>query len=417
MNWLSARLALFALLAIAALGVAACGDDDDDDGGNGGSGGSGEEQKAESGPIKIGAAVDQTKLMKFFDGPALAAAQIRADEINAAGGVDGRMIEFDIQNTRLDPERTKAAASDLVNGGADILWVTCDVDWATPAVQEGISANLLTVAPCIGTDQMSPKRFGEQGKLAFSFGNVAQDEGAALAELANEKGWKSATIVTDKSIVYTQNACQAFKQRFEELGGTVAAEESFTEGDGTINNVVRSVNNEDADTIAMCATTQQDLPAFVSGVRGGGNKTPIIGPWSIDGPFWLPKSKSVANEIYLVTYASVYGDDPNPEVKKLIAEMEKAGAPPATGGFVTGAAAIDGIVAAIKENNGSTDGPALAESMESFTDLETISGNVSFNEDFHSAFGREYRVIEIKNGKPRFAGTVEAGEPVTFEEG
>ncbi len=85
MNWLSARLALLALLAIAALGVAACGDDDDG-GGDGASGGS-EEQKAESGPIKIGAAVDQTKLMKFFDGPALAAAQIRADEINAGGGV------------------------------------------------------------------------------------------------------------------------------------------------------------------------------------------------------------------------------------------------------------------------------------------------------------------------------------------
>jgi branched-chain amino acid transport system substrate-binding protein len=416
MNWLSARLALLALLAIAALGVAACGDDDDD-GGDGGSGGSGEEQQAESGPIEIGAAVDQTKLMKFFDGPALAAAQIRADEINAAGGVDGRMIEFNVQNTRLDPERTKAAASDLVNDGADILWVTCDVDWATPAVQEGISADLLTVAPCIGTDQMSPKRFGEQGKLAFSYGNVAQDEGAALAELANQKGWKSATIVTDKSIVYTQNACQAFKQRFEELGGTVAAEESFTEGDGTINNVVRNVNDTDADTIAMCATTQQDLPAFVSGVRGGGNKTPIMGPWSIDGPFWLPKSKSVSDDIYLVTYASVYGDDPNAEVRNLIEQMEKAGTPPATGGFVTGAAAIDGIVAAIKENNGSTDGEALAESMEGFTDLDTISGKVSFNEEFHTAFGREYRVIEIKNGKPRFAGTVEAGEPVTFEEG
>jgi len=416
MNWLSARLALLALLAIAAFGATACGDDDDD-GGDGGSGGSGEEQKAESGPIKIGAAIDQTKLMKFFDGPALAAAQIRADEINAGGGVDGRQIEFTVQNTRLDPERTKSAAADLVNGGADIMWVTCDVDWATPAVQEGINANLLTVAPCIGTDQMSPKRFSDKGKLAFSYGNVAQDEGAALAELANEKGWKSATIVTDKSIVYTQNACQAFKQRFEENGGKIAAEESFTEGDGTINSVVRNVNDADADTIAICATTQQDLPAFVSGVRGGGNKTPIIGPWSIDGAFWLPKSKSVADNIYLVTYASIYGDDPNPDVRKLIEQLEEAGAPPATGGFVTGAAAIDGIVAAIKENNGSTDGEALAESMEGFTDLDTISGKVSFNEEFHSAFGREYRVIEIKNGKPRFAGTVEAGEPVTFEGG
>ena len=66
---------------------------------------------------------------------------------------------------------------------------------------EGTSAGLLTVAPCIGTDQMGPKRFGDAGRLAFSYGNVAQDEGAALAELANEKGWKTANVVTDKAIV------------------------------------------------------------------------------------------------------------------------------------------------------------------------------------------------------------------------
>jgi branched-chain amino acid transport system substrate-binding protein len=409
------RLALIATLLLALFGVPACGGDDDEGGGGGGGGGDGGGESAESGPIKIGAAVDQTKLMKFFDGPALGAAQIRADEINAEGGVDGRKIEFSVQNTRLDPERTKAAAADLIAQDADVMWVTCDVDWATPAVQEGTGAGLLTVAPCIGTDQMGPRRFGDQGKLAFSYGNVAQDEGAALAQLADEKGWKTANVVTDKSIAYTQNACQAFKQRFEELGGRVAADESFTEGDGTINSVVRNVNDSDADMIAMCATTQQDLPAFVSGVRGGGNRTPIAGPWSIDGAFWLPKGKGVADDIYVITYASVYGDDPNPEVRALIKKMEQSGNPPATGGFVTGAAAVDGIVEAIRENGGSTDGEALSKTMEGFTDLETISGDVSFNEQFHSAFGREYRVIEIQNGKPRFTGTIEAGEPVTFE--
>ncbi len=40
---------------------------------------------------------------------------------------------------------------------------------------------MLTIAPCIGTDQMGPKRFGSTGQLAFSFGNVAQDEGSAMA--------------------------------------------------------------------------------------------------------------------------------------------------------------------------------------------------------------------------------------------
>ena len=404
------RLAVIATMVLALLAVAGCGDDDDDDGGGGGG-----EATAEKGPITIGAAVDQTKLMKFFDGPALTAAQIQADQVNAEGGVNGRNIEFKVQNTRLDPARTKAAAVDLIDQGADVMWVTCDVDWATPSTQEGIQAGLLTVAPCIGTDQMGPKRFGDAGRLAFSYGNVAQDEGAALAELANEKGWKTANVVTDKAIVYTQNVCQAFKQRFEELGGKIASEESFTEGDGTINNVVSSVNDSKADTIAICATTQQDLPAFVSGVRGGGNTTPIMGPWSIDGSFWLPKSKSVADNIYVITYASVYGDDPDPAVRDLIAKMKKAGQPPATGGFVTGAAAVDGLVEAIKDNGGATDGEKLADTTEGFSGLATVSGDVSFSSEFHSAFGREYRVIEIQNGKPRFTGTVEAGEPVTFE--
>ena len=46
----------------------------------------------------------------------------------------------------------------------------------------------LTVAPCIGTDQMGPKRFGAKGRLAFSFGNVAQDEGSAMAAVRLEQG-------------------------------------------------------------------------------------------------------------------------------------------------------------------------------------------------------------------------------------
>jgi branched-chain amino acid transport system substrate-binding protein len=391
-----------ALVGLAGL-LAACGGDDEDTGGGGG--------QAEQGPIVIGAAIDQTKLMQFFDGPALAAAQLRAEEINANGGIDGRKIEFRVKDTRLDPERTRAAALELIEGGADILWVTCDVDWATPSAQVGISEGKLTVAPCIGTDQMGPKRFGDEGKLAFSFGNVAQDEGAALAQLAMDQGFKTVNVVTDKSIAYTQNVCAAFTNRFEELGGQVAAQESFTEGDGTINRVVNGVDASEADANAICATTQQDLPTFVSGVRGLGNDTPIIGPWSIDGAFWLPKSDRVADNIMLVTYASVYGDDPNEEVRSLIEQLTAEDTPPATGGFVAGAAAVDGIVAAIEETGGSTEGEELATALEGMQDLETISGAISFSPEFHTVFGREYRIIEIQDGKPAFVDMVKAESP------
>jgi branched-chain amino acid transport system substrate-binding protein len=210
-----------ALLAALALGVAACGGGDEEGtpagteaGTTGGS--------AETGPITIGWAFDSSGQMAPFDGPALAAAKIRVEQLNGQGGVDGRKLEIktcDTQNN--DPARAKVCASTLLDGNADIIFVTCDVDFATPVVQEAISQGTLAVAPCIGTDQMGPKRFGEQGELAFSYGNAAQDEGSAMAEFAWQEGWKSAALATNTLLVYFKNVVEAFETRFTELGGEI----------------------------------------------------------------------------------------------------------------------------------------------------------------------------------------------------
>src|SRR4029079_311782 len=97
------------------------------------------------------------------------------------------------------PRGSPACAASLISKGAVIGLVTCDVDFATPAILTFLNKGLLTIAPCMGTDQMGPKRFGAaKGKLAFSFGNVAQDEGAAMAEYAyNVQHWTKAATVTD----------------------------------------------------------------------------------------------------------------------------------------------------------------------------------------------------------------------------
>ena len=145
----------------------------------------------EAQPIVIGWAFDGKGDMAPFDGPALAAAQIRVKQINAKGGVNGRTLQIitcDTQGNK--PAMAKSCARELIGGGAKVIFTTCDVDLAAPVVQEAINRGVLAVAPCIGTDQMGPKRFGTKGRLAFTFGNVAQDEGSAMAEYAWSKGWK-----------------------------------------------------------------------------------------------------------------------------------------------------------------------------------------------------------------------------------
>jgi branched-chain amino acid transport system substrate-binding protein len=382
-----------ALLAVLALAVAAVG-----------TGVGGSQTKAQA-PIVIGWAFDSKGAMAPFDGPALAAAQLRVKQLNAKGGVGGRPFQIKTCDTQGNKAATaKSCAASLLAKNADIIFTTCDVDFAAPVVQEAINRGKLAVAPCIGTDQMGPKRFGAKGKLAFSFGNVAQDEGSAMAEYAWRRGWRSAALATDTVIVYFKNVVQAFEARWKQLGGKIVAKESYQSlGSTNVQNAVSRLSRVQADVIVTStAGAFGALSTLVSGLRTLGNNTAILNSWAGDGTYWLPKSPQVTN-YYFVTYASVFGDDPVKAVNAL-AKSVKAG----TGGFLTGPAAIDGVAAAIRRAGGSTNGNALATQMEKFKGLPTISGKVSFSPKLHSVFGRQYRVMRIQNNKATYVGAVTA---------
>jgi branched-chain amino acid transport system substrate-binding protein len=356
-------------------------------------------------PIVIGWAYDSSGAMMPFDTPALAAAKLEIAKLNAKGGVLGRKIQLKTCDTQGNkPDIAKACALRLLGDKANVIFTTCDVDLAAPVVREAIDTNHLAIASCIGTDQMGPKRFGAKGRLAFSFGNVAQDEGSAMAQYAWSKGWRRAALATDTVIVYFKNVVQAFKARWKQLGGKIVAEETYQSlGGNNVQNVVTRLNGVKSDVIVTStAGAFGALSTMVSGLRSLGNNTPIINSWAGDGNYWLPTNPKVTN-YWFVTFASCFGDDPSKAVNKL-AKQVKAG----TGGFITGPSAIDGVATAIRRAHGSTSGIVLAKVMEKFRDVPTISGNVSFSRSIHTVFGRRYRVIKIQNNVPKVVGTIRA---------
>ena len=218
---------------------------------------------------------------------------------------------------------------------------TCDVDFAAPVIQTAINRGKLTVAACIGTDQMGPKRFGAKGRLAFSFGNVAQDEGSAMAEYAWKRGWRTASLATDTVIVYFRNVVQAFKARFTQLGGRIADEETYQSLGGnqaSWSNVVTRLNNDDADVIVTSTAPPfgAQVP-IITGLRTLGNNTPILNSWAGDGNYWYGTLDPKLSNYYYVTFASAFGDDPVKAVNALRDKYEAAIAKGgSTGAFVTG---------------------------------------------------------------------------------
>jgi len=383
-------LAAVALFAVAAVGVSAASPQQD--------------------AVVIGWAYDGTGAMAPFDGPALATARDRVRQVNRGSGPNLRIVTCNTQGNK--PATARSCAARLLSQGADVIFTTCDVDFAAPVVQESINAGKLTIAPCIGTDQMGPKRFGAKGRLAFSFGNVAQDEGSAMAEYAWRRGWRDAALATDTVIVYFRNVVQAFEARWRQLGGRIVAEESYQSLGGnqaSWQNVVTRLNREEADVIVTVTAGAFGAQApIVSGLRTLDNDTPILNSWAGDGNYWYTPNPQVTN-YYYVTYASAFGDDPIAAVNALVrrnrAAIAKGGS---TGGFITGPAAIDGLVTALRRTGGSTNGARLAAAMERFRNVNTLSGRVSFSRSLHTVFGRQYRVVRVQNNTPRVVGTVRA---------
>src|SRR5438876_10092807 len=219
-------------------------------------------------PIVIGWAFDGSGNMAPFDGPALAAAKLRVNQLNAKGGVNGRQLQILTCDTQSNNAATaKACALRLLGQKANVLFTTCDVDLAAPVVRAAIDRGVLAIAPCIGTDQMGPKRFGAKGRLAFSFGNVAQDEGSAMAQYAWSKGWRRAGLATDTVIVYFRNVVQAFQARWRQLGGKLVANETYQSlGGNNVQNAVSRLNDVKANVyVTSTAGAFGALPSFITG--------------------------------------------------------------------------------------------------------------------------------------------------------
>ena len=135
----------------------------------------------------------------------------------------------------------------------------------------------------------------------------------------------------DKVLYYTQNVCDSFTSRFEELGGNHRQGRDLHAGrqDDQQRRQRRRTATK-ADAIAICTVTQQRPAGVRLGAAQPRQRHADHVPWSADGTYWLPRARRCRTSTF-VTFASVYGDDPNADVRALIEEMFAKKKAPTTG--------------------------------------------------------------------------------------
>ncbi len=189
--------------------------------GCGGSGASGSSSSGDTfkigviGPLTGGAAAYGTAVQY--------SAQIAVDEINAAGGINGKQVELKAEDDELDAQKSVNAYNSLKDWGMDML-VGCVTSACSIAVSEETkNDNMFQLTP--SGSALDCVKYDNVFRVCFS--DPAQ--GAASAQYIGQNGIASKVgVIYDSSDVYSSGIYQTFAQEAANQGFEIVSAEAFT---------------------------------------------------------------------------------------------------------------------------------------------------------------------------------------------
>lgn len=356
-----------------------------------------------TGPIKIGFIGGASGVFAPYEQPALEGAKLAVDEINKAGGIDGRKLELVVEDNKSDINESARAGSSIVESGAVASLVPVDINYGGGAAQVLQAAGLPAIS--VGGGGVQWAKFGP---LVYNVGTTADSDGAAMAKYAIESGWKDAYLLIDTISDFSQQLCTSFEKEFKALGGTVLGKDTFNNKDTSLSAQITRMKAVSANpgVVANCSFPPGGS-LVVKQLRDAGIDSPLISSNGMDGDFWFKKTMPDLSNVYTANWASVWGDDPSPAVNDLVAKLKaKAGEQPQNQFGVSGYMALRALAQAI-EKAGSTKGEDIAKVMNSYSQ-EDVGIPLTFTKDFHMDTTREYRIVEVQDGKPHYVQSIKA---------
>lgn len=353
--------------------------------------------------IVIGGAICLTGVQAPLDEPGFKGAQVAVKAINDAGGLLGKQVRFINVDGKSDPVTVGNAAVEVIRQGAELIVAPCDFDFGGPASREAQAAGIVGVSMCASDPLYSSWTLGDK-QFTLSMWNTTM--GATAAEFAfNEKGWKTAYVVTDQFIAYTKSLSKYFVEHFKALGGEVLLEDIYTNGDNDFSaQLARLQALGQRPDVIFISSYGTDIAMIVRALREVGIDSPVLGGDSYDDPgLWEAMGPKFGSEVYFVTH-SWMGPEAHPDMARFLElYQEMFGTPPETAFVATGWDTVMMLARAV-EVAGSTDGDAVAEALRT-TEFDLLTGKLDYRsaEEGHMP-DKAAVMVQLTEAKPAFLG-------------
>lgn len=353
-------------------------------------------------PIKIGLAIAKSGWMTTFDEDPSMALRIAVDDVNKAGGILGRQIELLEGDTKTDPAQAFKVGTELVDAGIDFMVASCDFDMGSPAALAGQNAGIPVMSICSGSPKWGPQGIGP---MVYTISIAVQAESYLIAEWSFErKGWRNAYAIKETDYTFTRSQCAGFQERWKELGGNFQGEDTYRVADTSIAVQITRIKAlpQPPDFIMLCSTLTA-MPSVIRQLRAAGIDAPLLSTSGSDGDFWLQGLPGL-NDIYLATHGSIYGDDPNPEVRSFMQRFEERyGRAPTSSLAMMGYSVVQAYKIAA-ERAGSVDAQAVVAELDKFDNEMLLIGPRSFTPEIHIQTQLRGLIMHVKDGKMSSTG-------------
>lgn len=336
------------------------------------------EPKAEVAEFVIGAQNPETGPIAMYGTQAVHGAKLAVEEINAAGGINGKPVKLLNYDSRGDKTEAVNLTKRLLN--ANVCGIMGEVTSGGLFAMRDTAQRGKTVAISAGA---TAQGVTDSGDFIFSDALLDSDGAPAIVKFVMDKyGYKNFAVITSVNNDYSVGLSEFFKNAIKENGGNLVIEQNISDGDTDLSAQITSFRGKDIDAVVFSGYYSEAALILLE-LQKQGIKAPLIGGDGFQSPeLWNIAKDAAVGTIFYAGFAST---SPEENVQNFIKNLEAKGVT-ADQFSANGYDAIYLLANAIRDA-GVTDcsDPAQREKIKNalatVKDFHGVSGTMSFKEN------------------------------------
>ena len=350
-----------------------------------------------TGPIVVGYYGDLSGRTSSFGQSTKNGVEMAADEINKAGGINGRQIQVITEDDQGEPNKAATVVTKLINQ-----------DRVQALLGEVASSNSLAAAPkaqeakvpMISPSSTNPA-VTQVGNYIFRVCFIDPFQGEVMAKFAaNNLKAKRAAILYDFNSDYSRGLYQFFKRSFTSLGGQIVSEQSYTQGDRDFSGQLTAIRSANPDVIYVPGY-YGEVGVISNQTKQLGIKAPLLGGDGWDAPQLWQLGGASLNGNYISNHYSV--DDPSPAIQKFVADYK------GRYGILPDALAALGydsmkVLADAVKRAETTESAKLRDAIAQTKNFPGVTGQISIDQDRNAV--KPAVVLKLQDGKFHYETTI-----------